>query len=180
MNLASQLATIGGGCFWCVEACFLRLQGVLSIKSGFSGGKTKNPTYEEVCSETTGHAEVCQIAFDPAKLSYERLLTVFFMVHDPTSLNRQGEDIGTRYRSVIFYHDEEQRKTAERVRDLMQREGGFSKPILTEISKFEGFYRAEEYHQNYFAQNPGNPYCQYVIQKKVEHFLEKFAAESKI
>lgn len=180
MNIATQIATLGGGCFWCVEACYLRLQGVLSIKSGFSGGKTQNPTYKEVCTETTGHAEVCQIAFDPSKLSYERLLQVFFLIHDPTTLNRQGNDIGARYRSVIFYHDEEQKKIAEKVKAMIEKEKVYADPIVTEIVKLEKFFEAEDYHQNYFALNPGNPYCQLVVQKKVDHFLKKFADMSKI
>ena len=175
MNLAIQVATLGGGCFWCVEACFLRLPGVFSIKSGFSGGTTKNPTYKEVCEETTGHAEVCQVAFDPSKIPYERLLTIFFMMHDPTTLNRQGNDIGTRYRSVIFYHDEEQKKIAEKVKDLMGKESKFKDPIVTEIIKFEAFWEAEDYHKNYFALNPENSYCQFVVKKKVDQFLEKLS-----
>lgn len=180
MNIATQIATLGGGCFWCVEACYLRLQGVISLKSGFSGGRTVNPTYEEVCSEKTGHAEVCHITFDSSKLSYEKLLQVFFLIHDPTTLNRQGEDIGTRYRSVIFYHDEEQKKIAEKVKEMVEKEKVYKDPIVTEITKFEKFYEAENYHQNYFALNPENPFCQYVVKKKVDHFLKKFSEISKI
>ena len=180
MNVSTQLATLGGGCFWCVEACFLRLKGVISVKSGFSGGHKENPTYKEVCAENTGHAEVCQVAFDSTKVPYEKILTIFFMIHDPTTLNRQGNDVGTRYRSVIFYHDEDQRKIAEKVRELMGKEGGFKDPIVTEITKFEKFYQAEDYHQNYFELNPGNPFCKFVVQKHVDHFLEKFGDMAKI
>ncbi len=180
MNLSSQLATLGGGCFWCVEAMFLRLNGVLSLKSGYSGGSKPLPTYKEVCSGTTGHAEVCQIAFDPSKLTYEKLLQVFFLVHDPTTLNRQGDDVGTQYRSVIFYHDEEQRKIAEKVKDFITKEGVYKDPIVTEIVALEKFYEAEDYHQNYFALNPKNSYCQVVVKKKVDYFLKKFGEMSKI
>lgn len=180
MNLANQIATVGGGCFWCVEACYLRLQGVLSLKSGYSGGTAINPSYKEVCNETTGHAEVCQIKFDPSKLSYEKLLQVFFLIHDPTTINQQGNDIGARYRSVIFYHDEEQRKIAEKVKEFIGKEGVYKNPIVTEIVKFDKFYEAEDYHQNYFALNPNQPYCKVVVKKKVEHFLEKFDKMSKI
>ena len=180
MNLSTQIATLGGGCFWCIEAMFLRLNGVISMKSGYSGGLKINPTYKEVCTGTTGHAEVCQIVFDTTKLNYEKLLQVFFLAHDPTTLNRQGDDVGTQYRSVIFYHNEEQRKIAEKVKSFIDSEGVYKEKVVTEIVKFDCFYEAENYHQNYFELNPGNPYCSAVVKKKVDHFLKKFGDMSKI
>ena len=166
-----SLATFGGGCFWCVEAVFERLPGVLSVTSGYAGGQTKNPTYKEVCGGDTGHAEVVQIAFDPAVVSYERLLEVFWMAHDPTTLNRQGADAGTQYRSVIYYHDDTQRIAAEASKKSAA--AHFSNPIVTEISPLPQFYAAEGYHQDYYRLNPGAGYCHAVIRPKIEKLKSK-------
>jgi peptide-methionine (S)-S-oxide reductase len=163
-------ATFGGGCFWCVEAVFERLDGVTSAVSGYAGGKTPNPTYEQVCSGTTGHAEVVQIEFDPGKISYERLLEVFWQAHDPTTLNRQGADAGTQYRSIILYHDETQKMIAEKSKSAAQKM--FRDPIVTEIVTFTVFYPAEDYHQGYYDDHGGAPYCSVVIRPKLEK-LEK-------
>ncbi len=168
----TELATFGGGCFWCVEAVFQRLDGVVSVKSGYSGGHVENPTYEQVCSKTTGHAEVVQVEFDPKKISYADLLQVFWATHDPTTLNRQGNDIGPQYRSVIFYHNDSQRETAEKYKKLLDESGTYHAPIVTAIEPFKNFYPAEDYHQQYFERNGSQPYCRVVIQPKVEK-LEK-------
>lgn len=168
-----ELATFGGGCFWCVEAVYKDLAGVASVESGYSGGTKENPTYREVCTGATGHAEVCQIRFDPAKLPFEQLLEVFWKIHDPTSLNRQGEDVGTQYRSVVFYHTDEQRRIAEEHKRR-------SPAIVTEISPFTKFWRAEEYHQNYFARNPDQAYCRAVVRPKVEKFRKAFEDKLKL
>jgi peptide-methionine (S)-S-oxide reductase len=170
-----ELATLAAGCFWCVEAVFQGLKGVTSVVSGYSGGTVKKPTYEQVCTGTTGHAEVCQIKFDPDVISYEELLEVFFEIHDPTTLNRQGNDTGTQYRSVIFYHNEEQRAIAERVKARYDKSGKWKKPIVTEITKFIEFYPAEDYHQDYFKRNPNQAYCRFVIRPKVDKFEKTFA-----
>lgn len=167
-----EVATLGGGCFWCMEAVFQELKGVLKVESGFSGGHVANPTYREVCSGLTGHAEVAEITFDPAVISYKEVLEVFFTVHDPTTLNRQGADAGTQYRSAIFYHSEAQRQTAEEVKKEAQEIWG--SPIVTEITPFDAFYKAENYHQNYYQDNPDQPYCTVVIAPKVKKFREKF------
>ncbi|MGD9562891.1 MAG: peptide-methionine (S)-S-oxide reductase MsrA [Pyrinomonadaceae bacterium] len=169
-----ETATLAAGCFWCVEAVFDDLLGVEDVVSGYSGGNKANPTYQEVCSETTGHAEVVQIKFDPATLSYADLLRVFFSVHDPTQLNRQGNDIGTSYRSAIFYHSEEQKKTAELVIEEISLEGIYDKPIVTEVAAFDKFWPAEDYHQEYFTNNPNQPYCAAVVAPKVAKFRQKF------
>ncbi|HEY3251106.1 MAG TPA: peptide-methionine (S)-S-oxide reductase MsrA [Ignavibacteria bacterium] len=169
-----EKATLGAGCFWCVEAIFQDLKGVEKVESGYSGGTTKNPTYEQVCSGMTGHAEVAQITFDPSVISYEQLLTVFFHVHDPTTLNRQGADAGTQYRSAIFYHNEGQKKTAEKVKEDISKSGLWDDPIVTEITPFDEFYKAEDYHQNYFNENPEKSYCSYVIAPKVKKFYKEF------
>ncbi len=161
-----EKATLGAGCFWCVEAIFERLDGVVSVKAGYAGGKTANPTYEQVCSDTTGHAEVAEITFDPKKVSYEKLLDVFWEAHDPTTLNRQGADAGTQYRSVIFYNSEEQRKIAEKSKAEASKR--FSDPIVTEIKPLNVFYPAENYHQDYFRNHPDAPYCRFVIKPKLE------------
>jgi peptide-methionine (S)-S-oxide reductase len=163
---AAAKATFGAGCFWCVEAVFERLDGVLDVTSGYAGGKSPNPTYEQVCSGRTGHAEVAQITYDPSRISFERLLEVFWDSHDPTTLNRQGADSGTQYRSVIFYHDQEQKTAAERSRSEAQSK--FSSPIVTEIAPLTDFFRAENYHQDYFKNNPAAPYCQFVIKPKLK------------
>lgn len=170
-----EKATFGAGCFWCTEAVFLNVKGVEKVVSGYSGGKVKNPSYREVCTGLTGHAEVTQITFDPKVVSYEELLEVFWNTHDPTTLNRQGADQGTQYRSVVFYHDEEQKKTAEAYKQQLEASHVFSNPIVTEISPLINFYEAEDYHQNYYSLNPNQGYCQYVIRPKVEKFKKQFA-----
>jgi peptide-methionine (S)-S-oxide reductase len=168
---ATELATYGGGCFWCVEAIFQRLEGVKSVVSGYAGGKRDNPTYEEVCAGTTGHAEVIQIEFDPRKISYEDLLDVFWQAHDPTTLNRQGADVGTQYRSIILYHSDRQKEAAEKSKKAAASQ--FKNPIVTEIVPLTKFYKAERYHQNYFNNNPSAPYCTYVIRPKLDKLLKK-------
>ncbi len=173
-------ATFGGGCFWCTEAVFLELKGVHSVVSGYSGGRTENPTYEEVCTGRTGHAEVIQIEYDPNEVAYEQLLEVFFATHDPTTRNRQGNDIGTQYRSVIFFHDEEQEKIARDVIKALRREKVYQNRIVTEVEELKKFYPAEDYHQDYFANNADkNPYCQQVVRPKVEKFRKVFAERLK-
>jgi peptide-methionine (S)-S-oxide reductase len=162
----TEIADLGGGCFWCMEAVFERLPGVISVTSGFAGGHTENPTYQEVCTETTGHAEVTQIEFDPAKISYDKLLEVFWQAHDPTTLNRQGADEGTSYRSIILYRDEKQKLEAEKSKLAAQ--ANFKNPIVTEIVPLKKFYEAEDYHQQYFDNNSSAPYCQAVIAPKLE------------
>lgn len=166
-----ETATLGGGCFWCMEAVYERLPGVISVTSGYAGGHTENPTYHDVCTGDTGHAEVTQIEFDPAKISFAQLLDVFWQAHDPTTLNRQGADAGTQYRSVIFYHDEKQKLTAEKSKLAAQE--NFLKPIVTEIAPFKKFYKAEDYHQGYFDANGHAPYCQFVIAPKLEKLAHK-------
>ena len=173
-NSGMDTATFGAGCFWCVEAQFQMLDGVQSVSSGFSGGTVKNPAYREVCNGTTGHAEVCQILYDPKKITYDELLAAFWQSHDPTQLNRQGNDVGTQYRSVIYYHSEEQKKLAESYKQQLNASGAWTKPIVTEISPIGPFYKADDYHQNYFNQNGSESYCQYVIQPKVEKFKKVF------
>lgn len=168
-------ATFGGGCFWCTETVFQALRGVNRVTSGYAGGKTANPTYEQICSGTTGHAEVIQVEFDPAIISYEQLLEVFFLTHDPTTVNRQGHDVGEQYRSIIFYHDGAQRETAARIKNRVQHDGIYPGPLVTEIVPFTAFSPAEAYHQNYFAKNPDQPYCQAVINPKIAAFRQKFS-----
>jgi peptide-methionine (S)-S-oxide reductase len=174
-----ELATFGNGCFWCTEAVFLAVKGVSKVESGYSGGTVKNPTYREVCTGLTGHAEVIRIAFDPAVISYADLLEIFWNTHDPTTLNRQGADEGTQYRSVIFYHDEAQRKTAEQYMAQLEASKVFKNRIVTEISPLINYYPAEDYHQNYYALNPDQGYCQYVIRPKVEKFRKQFQGKLK-
>ncbi len=169
-----EVATFAGGCFWCTEAVFLELNGVKSVKSGYIAGKTINPTYKDVCNGDTGHAEAIQIEFDSSKISFGELLEVFFATHDPTTLNRQGNDSGTQYRSEIFYHNELQKKTAERYIALLTKENTFEKPIVTVISAATIFYEAEDYHQNYYNQNQSQGYCSYVITPKVEKVRKLF------
>lgn len=172
-NIQTDTATFGAGCFWCVEAVFQRLNGVLKVVSGYSGGHVKNPTYEEVTSKTTGHAEVCRIIYDPSVISYDELLEVFWQTHDPTTLNRQGNDVGPQYRSVIFYHNETQKAKAEYYKAELDKSGAFDKPIVTAIEPLINFYEAEDYHQNYYNLNKNtNPYCYFVIKPKIEK-LEK-------
>lgn len=168
-------ATFGAGCFWCVEACFMDLAGVISVTSGYAGGHTQNPTYKEVCEGTTGHAEVARIVFDDEIITFDELLELFWFVHDPTQLNRQGNDIGTQYRSVVFYHDEIQKELTEKYKQKLTDEHVWENPIVTEISPIGEFYPAEDYHMNYFALNPENPYCQSVVRPKVEKFKKVFA-----
>ena len=169
-----DLATFGGGCFWCLEAIFKRLNGVEKVISGYSGGPIEDPSYEEVCSGDTGHAEVVQIRYDPAKVSFDDLLEVFWKSHDPTTKNRQGNDIGTQYRSVIFYHNSDQKKGAEFIKRNLENEGIWDRPIVTEIEAFTRFWPAEPYHQNYYANNPSNSYCSLVIKPKIEKFNKIF------
>ncbi len=172
-------AIFGAGCYWCVEAQFQLLDGVQSVKSGFSGGTVKNPSYKEVCTGSTGHAEVCQIVYDPAKISYAELLSVFWKTHDPTQVNGQGNDHGTQYRSVIFYENETQKELAEKYKKELNASGAWDKPVVTEISPLTIFYVAEDYHQNYFNQNGNESYCQFVIQPKVEKFKKVFKDQLK-
>ncbi len=175
----NDTATFGAGCFWCVEAVFQNLNGVVKVRSGYSGGSVKNPSYKEVCTGTTGHAEVCQIIYNPAIVSFDELLEVFWKTHDPTTLNRQGNDAGTQYRSVVFYHNEEQKKLTELYKKKIDESGAYDQPLVTEITPFQVFYPAEDYHQNYFNQNGEEPYCKYVIQPKVEKFKKVFEAKIK-
>jgi peptide-methionine (S)-S-oxide reductase len=171
-----QQATFGAGCFWCVEAVFDALKGVTHVESGYSGGEVKNPSYREVCNGTTGHAEVIRIYFEPALIDFITLLEVFFQTHDPTTLNKQGGDVGTQYRSVVFYHDEEQKRSAEMAKRAATASGIWSAPIVTEISALENYYPAEDYHQNYFAHNTDQPYCAAVIRPKMDKFKARFNA----
>jgi len=175
-----QVATFGNGCFWCTEAIFQRLNGVDKVVSGYSGGKVKNPTYKEVCSGLTGHAEVIQITYDPKKITFDELLEVFWKTHDPTTLNRQGADEGTQYRSAVFYHSEEQKNLATEYRKKLDASGAFNNPIVTEITPFSEFYPAEDYHQNYFNLNGTAPYCSFVIQPKIEKFQKVFKSKLKV
>lgn len=170
-----ELATFGGGCFWCTEAIFQEIEGVAFVKSGYSGGHAENPTYEQVCDKTTGHAEVVQIGYDPEVVSFEKLLEVHLKTHDPTTLNRQGADIGPQYRSAIFYHNDEQREAANAIIKKLNELGAYSKPIVTEVEEFTKFYDAENYHQNYYSSNPNNGYCQAVIRPKMKKFRQAFA-----
>ncbi len=170
-----EVATLGGGCFWCLEAVFDRLHGVISVESGYTGGETLNPTYQDICGGDTGHAEVVQVAFDPSVIRYDDLLEVFFSIHDPTTLNMQGNDVGTQYRSVIYYHSSAQQVSAEKALQRLTAEKAYAHPIVTEISPAVQFYEAEAYHQEYFENNPRQPYCQYVVSPKVEKFRKKFA-----
>ncbi len=174
-----ELATFGAGCFWCTEAVFQNVKGVSKVVSGYAGGKVKNPTYREICTGLTGHAEVTQITFDPSKVSFEELLEVFWNTHDPTTLNRQGADEGTQYRSVVFYHTDEQRKAAENYKSQLEASKVYQNPIVTEISPLPDYFPAENYHQNYFDLNPNQSYCQYVVRPKVEKFKKQFHSKLK-
>jgi len=169
-----ETATLAAGCFWCIEAVFDDLKGVEDVVSGYAGGHTENPTYRQVCDGDTGHAEVAQIKFDPLVISFKEILQVFFAVHDPTTLNRQGNDVGTQYRSAIFYHDDEQKRVAEEVIKEVTAEGVYDDPIVTEVVPLEKFWPAEDYHQEYFANNPNQPYCTAVVAPKVAKFRKKF------
>lgn len=170
----TETITLGGGCFWCVEAVFQRVKGVENVVSGYSGGQIANPTYREVTSGLTGHAEVVQVSFDPKVISLEKILEVFFKTHDPTTLNRQGADVGTQYRSVIFYHNDKQQKIAQNIIKRLTEEKIWDNPIVTELSPLKAFYRAEDYHQNYFNRNPAQGYCQFVIVPKLDKFKKVF------
>jgi len=176
---SSELATLGGGCFWCLDPVYSDLIGVESVVVGYAGGDKPDPTYKQVCDGTTGHAEVVQITFDPAQISYRSLLEIFFSVHDPTTLNRQGADVGTQYRSIILTHDEAQDATARALIEEIEREGIFSSPVVTQIEPLQTFYPAEDYHQSYFENNPGSGYCRAVIAPKVSKFCKTFAANLK-
>ncbi len=172
----SELATLGGGCFWCLDPIFADLRGVENVVVGYAGGKTKNPTYEQVCYTNTGHAEVVQITFRPEEISFREILEVFFAVHDPTTLNRQGADVGTQYRSIILAHDEAQRQTAEELIQELNGQGVWKTPIVTQVVPYDTFYLAEEYHQQYFKKNPYAGYCQVVIRPKVDKFHKHYQA----
>ncbi len=174
MQTKHEIAVFGGGCFWCSEAIFSRLKGVRSVTPGYAGGETENPTYEEVCVGNTGHAEVIKIEFDPRAISYQQLLEVFWFTHDPTSLNRQGADGGTQYRSIILYSSEDQKKLAEESKQELMTANVFNKPIVTEIKLLSAFYEAESYHRDYYTKNYQQPYCQLVISPKIAKFREKF------
>ncbi len=172
-----ETATLGGGCFWCLEAVYERMRGVRSVSSGYMGGSTANPTYQDVCTGTTGHAEVVQIEFDPEIASYHEVLDVFFSIHDPTTRDRQGNDVGSQYRSVIFTHSEEQRETARQVMRELEESGAWPTPIVTEIRPASTFYKAEDYHQGYYRGNSQQPYCAFVVAPKVRKFTEKFGGK---
>lgn len=174
-----EAATLGGGCFWCLEAIYLDLEGVQSVRSGYAGGSLPNPTYRQVCEGETGHAEVVRVEFDPSVTSFREILEVFFATHDPTTLNRQGADVGTQYRSAIFYHSAEQEKVAREVVGQLEDEGVWEKPIVTEVTPLSSFYPAEDYHEDYFRRNPQQPYCQAVINPKVAKFRARFAHKLK-
>ena len=174
-----EVATLGGGCFWCLEAVFERVEGVEKVVSGYAGGRLPDPTYEAVCSGLTGHAEVVQVTFDPAILSYRELLDLFFAFHDPTTLDRQGDDVGTQYRSAIYYHSPEQERTARDVIERLTRDGTWDDPIVTEVAPLDRFYPAEEYHQQYFQRNPARMYCQAVVAPKVAKLRREYAARLK-
>jgi peptide-methionine (S)-S-oxide reductase len=178
--MKEEIATLAGGCFWCLEAVFDQLKGVKSVESGYMGGKTPNPNYEEVCSGRSGHAEVVRVTFDPDELAFRDLLSVFFTIHDPTTLNRQGNDMGTQYRSAIFHHSDEQKRVAEEVIASLSKAGIFSDPIVTEVTAATQFHVAEDYHQEYFQRVGGsNPYCSYVIEPKVAKFRKHFVERLK-
>jgi peptide-methionine (S)-S-oxide reductase len=175
----TEVATLAGGCFWCLEAVYEELRGVEKVESGYSGGAVPNPTYRQVCTGTTGHAEVVRVTFDPEVVSFREVLEVFFTIHDPTTLNRQGADVGTQYRSAIFYHDEEQKRVAEEVISELEAAGLWNNPIVTEVTPFDTFYVAEDHHQGYYRNNEYQPYCQVVIAPKVAKFRSKYLAKLK-
>lgn len=180
-SMAKELekATLGGGCFWCTEAVYLELKGVVDVKPGYSGGHVKNPSYKEVCTGTTGHAEVVQITFDPEKVTYSEILEVFFMTHDPTTLNRQGNDVGTQYRSAIFFHNANQKEIAEQVIGAFEKEQVYDKPIVTQLEAYDTFYVAEDYHLNYYNRNKSQGYCEFIITPKLEKFRKVFKDQLK-
>ncbi len=178
-DTGQDVATLGGGCFWCIEAVFEQVQGVALVESGYMGGKQPNPSYEAICTGVTGHAEVVQVTFDPIVISYREVLEIFFAIHDPTTLNRQGNDVGTQYRSVIFYHSPKQAATAQDVIATLTSDKLFDSPIVTEVSPAQTFYTAEAYHQEYFVRNPTQPYCTYLIAPKLAKFRQQFASRLK-
>lgn len=178
-QMNNETAIFGNGCFWCTEAIFQQLEGVISVQSGYSGGHVENPTYEEVCEKTTGHAEAIKVVYDPSKISFDELLEVFWQTHDPTTLNKQGNDVGPQYRSVIFYMNDDQKKKAEFYKDKLGKSGAFDKPIVTAIEPYKNFYVAENYHQNYYKLNGSQPYCYFVIRPKMEKFQKVFASKLK-
>jgi peptide-methionine (S)-S-oxide reductase len=178
-NQQREVATLAGGCFWCLEAVFEDLRGVLAVESGYSGGDVPNPTYQQVCAGTTGHAEVVQVTFDPQQVSFRELLEVFFTIHDPTTLNRQGADVGTQYRSAIFYHSPEQKEVAQQTIDELNKQQIWDAPIVTQVEPLEEYYKAEDYHQEYFANNASQPYCRAVVAPKVSKFRQKFLSKLK-
>ncbi|GKZ15652.1 peptide-methionine (S)-S-oxide reductase MsrA [Haladaptatus sp. T7] len=174
----TETATLAGGCFWCLEAAYKELDGVQSVTSGYAGGSVENPTYEAVCSGETGHAEVVQLEYDPETVGYDELLQVFFTIHDPTTLNRQGPDVGTQYRSAIFYHDDDQKEVAEAYIDGLESEGAFEDPIVTDVEPLSEFYEAEDYHQDYYEKNPNDAYCTMNAQPKIRKVREKFVGKA--
>ncbi len=174
-----EVATFAAGCFWCVEAQYQQLEGVEKVESGYLGGHVANPTYKEVCGGNTGHAEACNIYYDPSKISYDELLAAFWVAHDPTTLNRQGNDVGTQYRSAIFYHNAEQKQKAEEYKQKLNEEKAYANPVVTEISPYTTFYKAEDYHQDYYNQNPNQGYCQFVVKPKMDKFKKVFADKLK-
>ncbi len=174
-----EIATLGGGCFWCLEAVFNEIKGVINVESGYVGGRIPSPSYEQVCRGTTGHAEVVQVRFDPSIISFKEILEIFFIIHDPTTLNRQGVDIGSQYRSIIFYHDEKQKETAERVISELEASKVWNDPIVTEVELFKKFYKAEEYHRGYFDRNPEVGYCRLVIAPKIAKLKKKYREKLK-
>lgn len=179
MSQHLETATLGGGCFWCTEAIYKQLNGVQAITPGYSGGDKQNPSYEEVCTGKTGHAEVVHLEFDPSQVSFAEILEVFFKTHDPTTLNRQGADVGTQYRSVVFYHSEEQKQTAEKIIRHLEEESVYPDPVVTEVTRFETFYPAEDYHKDYYEQHKNQPYCRMVITPKLEKFEKIFSGKIK-
>lgn len=178
-NAKMDTATFGTGCFWCTEAVFQQVEGVSKVTSGYSGGKVENPTYKQVCSGTTGHAECLNIVYDPAKITFDELLEIFWQVHDPTTLNKQGNDVGTQYRSVVFYRNEEQKAKVEKYKAELNKSGAWANPVVTALEPFIKFYPAEDYHQNYYNENKGEGYCQFVIRPKVEKFQKVFKSKLK-
>jgi peptide-methionine (S)-S-oxide reductase len=174
-----ETATLANGCFWCTEAIFSRVKGIKSVMPGYSGGKTNNPSYEQVCTGITGHAEATQIEYDPKIISFEKILDIFWHTHDPTTLNRQGNDVGTQYRSAIFYHDENQKNIAEKSKTELEKEGVFKNPIVTEIVPFSNFYPAENYHKEYYENNRNAPYCSFVIDPKIQKLIQKYSDKIK-
>ena len=177
--IKTKLATLASGCFWCTEAIFKRLRGVISVQSGYSGGTTVNPSYDQVCSGKTGHAEAAQIVYDPRIISFGEILDVFWNTHDPTTLNRQGNDVGTQYRSAIFYHNEKQREIAEISKGKLEKEGIYKNPVVTEITPFKNFYVAENYHDDYYDKHNDAPYCKLVIDPKIDKLLQKYGSDIK-